>query len=258
MSSVPLSVMRRPSTICTCSSSFWARRVASLPPPWTRIFAPGSAAKSARKPRRAAGSSMTLPPDLYYRDFFHHFDPSSNLLSTTCAEISRLAASGITSERGDSITLVRDDHVAPHGQAVHEVGVMGERHLFGVDRPAPVAAEHLSVIRGRHRPPSSWHRRNRPLRAPLRWSYSTRALPTNCGGELVAFGMGDDEVVARGVHPLGERVGHGLRQGVGVRCPGHHDLRALRGLVLLDGDQVGEALQRVPRGGLHREDGRPE
>ena len=66
--------------------------------------------------------------------------------------------------------------------------------------------------------------------------------------------MGDHEIVVRGVHPLGERVRYGLRQGVGMRGPGHHDLRTCRGLVLLDGDQVGEALQRVARRGLHRED----
>ena len=67
--------------------------------------------------------------------------------------------------------------------------------------------------------------------------------------------MGDDEVVIRGVHPLGERVGHGLRQCVGVRGPRHDHLGTLLGLVLFDRDQVGEALQRVARGGLHREDG---
>jgi hypothetical protein len=54
--------MRRPSTICTFSSSRSASRVATLPPPWTSIFGPGIAAKSAMKRFRTAGSSMTLPP----------------------------------------------------------------------------------------------------------------------------------------------------------------------------------------------------
>ena len=42
--------------------------------------------------------------DLYDRDPFHHFSPSNSRLSTTWADISRFAASGITSERDDSIT----------------------------------------------------------------------------------------------------------------------------------------------------------
>lgn len=42
----------------------------------------------------------------YFYDYdpFHQFRPSSSRLSTTWAAISRFAASGITSERGDSIT----------------------------------------------------------------------------------------------------------------------------------------------------------
>ena len=74
-------------------------------------------------------------------------------------------------------------------------------------------------------------------------------------GQLVALGMGNDEVVVRGIHPLGKRVGHSLRQGFGVGSPGQNHLRTLHRLVLLDRDQVGKALQGVARSGLHREDG---
>ena len=65
---------------------------------------PGQRGEVREEASQGRGVVDDVAPDLYYRDFFHHFDPSSNLLSTTCAEISRLAASGITSERGDSIT----------------------------------------------------------------------------------------------------------------------------------------------------------
>ena len=83
------------------------------------------------------------------------------------------------------------------------------------------------------------------------------------GVELVALGMGDDEVDVGRQHPLGEGVGHGLRQGLGVGGPGEDDLGARNcgsaaahrtGGILLDGDEVGEGLERMDRGGLHGED----
>ena len=67
--------------------------------------------------------------------------------------------------------------------------------------------------------------------------------------------MGDDEIIVGGVHPLGERIGHSLRQRAGMRRPGHHYFRTGFSLELLDGYEVGEALERMACGGLHAEHG---
>ncbi len=69
--------------------------------------------------------------------------------------------------------------------------------------------------------------------------------------------MGNYKLIVCGVHPFRERVGDGLWQGLGVWGPCHHHLGAFLGLVFLDGDKVGETLQRMARGGLHGEDRAP-
>ena len=71
--------------------------------------------------------------------------------------------------------------------------------------------------------------------------------------EFIAFGMRHNEIHVCGVHPLGETVGYGLRQRLGMRSPREHHLGARRPFVLFDGNQIGKALQRMYRGALHKE-----
>ena len=139
---------------------------------------------------------------------------------------------------------------------MHEEGVVRERHLLGVDRPFAVAAQHPAVVGiGIGRPVFGIDEIGPFERATLIVFHTCAAH--EAGVEFVPFGMGDHEVVVRGVHPLGERVGHGLRQRIGMRRPRHHHFGTRRALVLLDRDQIGETLQRVARSGLHREDRTP-
>ena len=80
---------------------------------------------------------------------------------------------------------------------------MGERHLFGVHRPAPVAAEHLPVIGVGIGRPVLGIDEIRPFERFALVVFDA-GIADELRGKLVAFGMGDDEVVAGGVHPLGE------------------------------------------------------
>ena len=140
---------------------------------------------------------------------------------------------------------------------MHEACIIRNGHLTCADRPAHIHAEDLAVIL---------------------WACNARAAPVlridEVGSleglhlvilhtrithklrvELITLRVGDDEIDIRGIHPLGKRVGHGLRQSLRMRRPRHNHLRTLALLVLLDGDQVGETLQRMHRSALHEEDG---
>ena len=65
---------------------------------------PGQGGELLQKALECRGIVDDVAADLYDRDCLRHASSSSSRLSTTWAEISRFAASGITSERGDSIT----------------------------------------------------------------------------------------------------------------------------------------------------------
>ena len=150
--------------------------------------------------------------------------------------------------------VVRDNHVAAHGQAVHEVGLVGDGHLAVADGPRAVCAEYLSVVVACVCRPALGVDEVCAFEG-LHLVVFHAGVSDELGGQFVAVGMGDDEVVVGGVHPFGKRVGHGLGQRTGVRGPGHDDLRAGGFLVFFYRDEVGKALERVACGGFHGEDG---
>ena len=73
--------------------------------------------------------------------------------------------------------------------------------------------------------------------------------------EFVAFRVGDDEVYIGSTHPLGKRVGDGLRQRTAMGSPREHHFRTGNGLVFLNRDKVGKGLKRVHGGRFHRHNG---
>ena len=75
-----------------------------LPAAVDKYLGPFERGEFAEEALQRRGVVDDVAPDFHYRDAPHCPSPSSSLLSTTCAEISRLAASGMTSERGDSMT----------------------------------------------------------------------------------------------------------------------------------------------------------
>ena len=108
--------------------------------------------------------------------------------------------------------LVRDDHVAPYGQAVHEAGVVRERHLLRIDRPCAVARQHLAVIGVRIGGPVLGVDEVGAFEGLALGLFDARRAH-ELRVQFVPFGVGDDEIVVRGVHPLGERVVAGSLSG---------------------------------------------
>ena len=80
-------------------------------------------------------------------------------------------------------------------------------------------------------------------------------IPHELRVELVSFWVSDDEIHVSGIHPLGKRVGHSLRQCTAVGSPGQHDLWPFYLFILLDGNEIGKGLQGMHGGRLHSEDG---
>ena len=137
---------------------------------------------------------------------------------------------------------------------MHEEGIVGESHFLGVDSPGTVGGEHFAIVGVSVGRPVFGIDEIGAFES-LELVVLHAGLAHELGSELVAMRVGDDEVVVRSVHPLGKRVGHGLGQCLGVGSPAEHNLGALHSLVLLDGDEVGEALQGVAGGSLHGEHG---
>ena len=140
---------------------------------------------------------------------------------------------------------------------MHEAAVVGDGHVGGVDCPRHVARDDFAVV-GRAGDAGAAPVFGVDEVGALK-GFHLVVLDARSAGEgwvkLVALGMGYDEVYVGGVHPLRERVGHGLRQGAAVGRPREHHLRARLCLVLLYGDEVGEGLQGVHGGRFHGEDG---
>ena len=117
--------------------------------------------------------------------------------------------------------VVGDDEAAANGQAVHEIAVVGPRHVLGVDGPTAVVADNLSIVL------RTGHARATPvLGIDEMGAFQGLALVVFHASvahefrvEFITLGMGDDQVHVGGVHPLGKRVGHRLRQSTAVGCP---------------------------------------
>ena len=43
--------------------------------------------------------------------------------------------------------VIRHNHVAAHGEAMHEVGIVREGHLLGINRPRAIHVDYLPVVR---------------------------------------------------------------------------------------------------------------
>ena len=66
--------------------------------------------------------------------------------------------------------------------------------------------------------------------------------------------MGDDEIHIGGIHPLGERVRHSLRQRTRMRSPGQDHLRTRHAFIFIDRYEVGEGLAWMDRGRFEADD----
>ena len=104
ISSICAEVILRPSTISVSTPIEEATFVAVLPPPCTRIFAPGNEQNSPSSSFREEGSSTTAPPTFTTVTFMEDYSDSSILFITTWAETTLFAASGITMLVGASMT----------------------------------------------------------------------------------------------------------------------------------------------------------
>ena len=127
---------------------------------------------------------------------------------------------------------------------MHEIGVVGHRHVFLVHDPAHILAQDLAIFGrtsdARAAPVLRIHEIGALQGLHLVILHASRTHELRI--QFIAFRMRDHEVHVRGIHPFREGIGHGLRQGARMRRPGHHHLRSLHGLILLDRDQVREGL----------------
>ena len=140
---------------------------------------------------------------------------------------------------------------------MHEAGVVGPRHVLSIYRPRHILREDLTVV-GSLRDTGA---------APVLsidevGTFESLALVVlhaciadEFRVEFVTLGMGDDQVHVGGIHPLSKRIGHSLRQCLGVRRPGENDLGALALMpMFFDRDEVGKSLQGMYGSRLHSKD----
>ena len=135
---------------------------------------------------------------------------------------------------------------------MHEVGIVGQRHLFRVDGPTAVRVENLAVVGIGIGCPVLGVDEVRAFERYLMVIFYA-SVADEARVQFVAFRVGDDKLVVRRIHPFGETVRHGLRQGFRMWCPSHDDFRTGSLLILLDRDQVGKTLQRMAGSRFHAE-----
>ena len=135
---------------------------------------------------------------------------------------------------------------------MHEVGVVGESHLFRIYSPVTVRAQHLAIIVSR-------------VCSPVLGIYEVCSLEClslvifhfrtsyKCRVELISFRMSDHELIIRHVDAFCKGVRNCLRKRLRMRSPCHYDLRLLDLFIFFNGDKVGKCLQRMPRRCLHTE-----
>ena len=163
-----------------------------------------------------------------------------------------------SSYKDTGVAVGKDDKVltlstcSGDGQTVHEIGIIGQCHLFGIDSPVAVHVKNFAVIGICISRPVFSVDEVRAFECLFLVVFHTGARD-EFRVQFVAFRVGNHEFIICCVHPFGKTVRNSLWERFRMRSPSHDDLRTVCLLILFDGDQVGKTLQRMAGSRFHTE-----